>query len=383
MVVRKYEVEGTVYNVSEKGSEEFFKDFEGKEIISLDNNTDPDPEPKKKKTEDFQNGSAAGADALPIQKTAPIGNIIEVPSTELAPEDISSESPDPDPKKTSDREVLPEIVIKAKSRASTISDVLEDFIYDSSHDGYADGSFNKIAESNNSTVFPKNLHTKISTGNFARMQFSSSRDEEIAFTKKNNPPEQEVLTKFLNENPDKKVSIFIDNSDIPDYKKSLEEVRILYSEYQDYLEQQKEGLLDYSGALALKNSKKLLESSYDAHLNTFGTFEDRVSFINLHNERAKQPKVKAQQIIQNKKNAGESDFDLNFSISKAGRGFLSEEEKKIALGNKKESEYGDILYDPATGKTYNLKRKDKDQPPVDLIKSYEKSKKLAYKTDIS
>jgi len=371
--------------------EEYVSSKEGLEIVSLEDDKDPDPDPKKKKTGDFLKSSAAGAGVLRVTEQAPfpkeqqalMSQELSIPKdTGLPSVDTSSGSPDPDPEKTSDREVLPEIVIKAKNRASIISNVLEGFIHDSSHNGYTDGSFNKIAELTNSIVFPENLHTKISTGNFARMQFSSSRDEEIAFTKKNNPPEQEVLTKFLNENPDKKVSIFIDNPDTPDYKKSLEEVRILYSEYQDYLEQQKEGLLDYNGALALKNSKKLLESSYDAHLKTFGTFKDRVSFINLYNERAKQPKIKAQQIIQNKKDAGESDFDLNFSISKAGKGFLSEEEKLIALDNKKESKYGDILYDPATGKTYNLKRKDKDQPPVDLIKSYEESKKLAYKTDI-
>jgi len=371
--------------------EEYVSSKEGLEIVSLEDDKDPDPDPKKKKTGDFPKSSAAGAGVLRVNEPAPftegqqalMSQELSIPKdTGLPSADTSSGSPDPEPEKTSDREVLPEIVIKAKSRTSIISNVLEGFIHDSSHDGYTDGSFNKIAELTNSIVFPENLHTKISTGDFARMQFSSSRDEEIAFTKKNNPPEQEVLTKFLNENPDKKVSIFIDNPNIPDYKKSLEEVRILYSEYQDYLEQQKEGLLDYNSALALKNSKKLLESSYDAHLKTFGTFKDRVSFINLYNERAKQPKIKAQQIIQNKKDAGESDFDLNFSISKAGKGFLSEEEKLIALDNKKESKYGDILYDPATGKTYNLKRKGKDQPPVDLIKSYEESKKLAYKTDI-
>ena len=94
MAVKKYEVEGTVYNVSEKGSEEFFRDFEGKEIISLDDDKDKDPEPKKAK------GAAQGVVAGPQmpQEITPgfMPQPVETPkSTELVSENISLDSQDP------------------------------------------------------------------------------------------------------------------------------------------------------------------------------------------------------------------------------------------------------------------------------------------------
>ena len=390
MAVKKYEVEGTVYNVSEKGSEEFFRDFEGKEIISLDDDKDKDPEPKKVK------GAAQGVVAGPQmpQEITPgfMPQPVKTPkSTELPLVNISSDSQDPDPKKTSDREVLPEIVVKAESQEKRITKTFGENIY-KDFSTMDDNLFNEYSIANNSILFNSSAYSK--RGDFGK----------IITEKENlkNGPQASDLNSFLKNNPNEKVSIFIDNPDTPDYKTSLREVRYLYSEYQNLLQKQKEEGISYEEAIELKNNKKLLEEKYDNHLKTFNTFKDRVSFINLHTERKKRSASKAKQIIQSKKEAGESDFDINYSVSQAGQGFLSTQEKEISsLQEKYENasgeekvrlkklldkqvnvdDYGKLLYDPATGKTYDLKRKGQS-PPSDLIKSYEKSKKLAFKTDI-
>ena len=390
MAVKKYEVEGTVYNVSEKGSEEFFKDFEGKEIISLDDDKDKDPEPKK------ATGAAQGVVAGPQMPQEIIPGFMPQPaetpeSTELVSENISSDSPDPEPKKTSDREVLPEIVVKAESHQKRITKTFGENIY-KDFSAMDDDLFNEYSTANNSILFNSSAYSK--RGSFGKIM---TEKENLK-----NGPQAEDLNKFLKNNPNQKVSIFIDNADIPDYRSSLDQVRYLYSQYQNLLQKGQEGNLNFEESLDLKNAKKLLEKSYDTHLKTFNTFQDRVSFINLHTERKKRSEIKAKQIIKDKKEAGESDFNINYTVSQAGKGFLSTLEKNIsslqekyenASGEEKvklkklldkqvnADDYGKLLYDPATGKTYDLKRKEQS-PPSDLIKSYEKSKNLAFKTDI-
>ena len=387
-----YTYEGFEYTDEEVQQAANNADLSIEDYINKNNITlkDKDPEPKKVK------GAAQGVVAGPQmpQEITPgfMPQPVETPkSTELVSEDISLDSQDPDPKKTSDREVLPEIVVKAESQEKRITKTFGENIY-KDFSAMDDNLFNEYSTANNSILFNSSAYSK--RGDFGK----------IITEKENlkNGPQAEDLNKFLENNPDQRVSIFIDNADTPDYKSSLNQVRYLYSQYQNILQKGQEGNLNFEESLDLKDAKKLLEKSYDTHLKTFNTFEDRVSFINLHTERKKRSAVKAKQIIQSKKESGESDFDINYTVSQAGKGFLSTPEKEISsLQEKYENasgeekvrlkklldkqvnvdDYGKLLYDPATGKTYDLKRKGQS-PPSDLIKSYEKSKNLAFKTDI-
>ena len=351
--------------------EEYISSKEGLEIVSDADLLDPTT---------FQEDAAAGADVVSQPMTASQAGYLEPEDTVLPSVDTSLDSPDPDPDPDSpdDSTVLDEIVIKAKtkSKKEKVNEIFQENIYND-FSNPNDEIFRKYAESNNSILFPYKENLK-------------------------NGPQADDIINFLNNNPGEKVSIFIDNPKIPDYKESVNEVKELYRQYQNLLVKQKEGGLNYQENIELKENKNLLNQKYDAHKDIFNTFDERVSFINISTEKNNRPKEKSKEIIQAKKSNGESDFDINYDVSKAGKSFLSPKENDIASLQRKYEDatgeeklklkqlidkqvnvddYGKTLYDSATGKIYGLNTKA-TSPPAALIKSYEESKNLAYKTSI-
>ena len=303
MPVKRYTVDGEPYDVSDAKEQEFLSKFDNAVLVGvLDEETNEVIEQKIDKVEDkevdFPTDAAAGADVVSQQTQAPtdapMGTILDQNDTVLPSVDTSLDSPDPDPDPDSpdDSIVLDEIVIKAKtkSKKEKVNEIFQENIYND-FSNPNDEIFRKYAESNNSILFPLESYSK--RGGYGQ----------IITDKENlkNGPQADDIINFLNNNPDEKVSIFVDNPEIPDYKESVNEVKELYRQYQSLLVKQKESGLNYQESLELKENKNLLGQKYDAHKDIFNTFDERVSFINISTEKNNRHKEKSKEIIQAKK----------------------------------------------------------------------------------
>ncbi|MDA9271891.1 hypothetical protein N9Q05_00710, partial [bacterium] len=213
MPVKRYTVDGEPYDVSDAKEQEFLSKFDNAVLVGvLDEETNEVIEQKIDKVEDKEVDfpTAVATEVAPVTANT---NAVQQPMTELQagyvkPEDtvlpsvdtsLDSPDPDPDPDSPDDSTVLDEIVIKAKtkSKKEKVNEIFQENIYND-FSNPNDEIFRKYAESNNSILFPYKENLK-------------------------NGPQADDIINFLNNNPGEKVSIFIDNPKIPDYKESVNE----------------------------------------------------------------------------------------------------------------------------------------------------------------
>jgi hypothetical protein len=206
------------------------------------------------------------------------------------------------------------------------------------------------------------------------------------------------LDSFAKNNQDKPIIVYNEGSDGPNYKESIQNITTLNQQYYKLKQKQiKEGL-SYQEVKTKDELEKKFNSDYDIHMDRFKTTNSNVEFITTKDISKKRLNYQGnkvrQEIVKDKELKtvldDYNDFGLFYlspkelEISK-----LNKKLKDPSLKNRKEIEeevkklkdgLGEDLYDPITGKTYNLKR-DADIPSS-LIKSYEKSESLAAKNDI-
>ena len=277
------------------------------------------------------------------------------------------------------RESLAAPVIKTKSRKSFILDKFSENAYKKPKEvsGFKDGVQNVF---NNNLEVVDDIASSINGINYA-----TQGDESL-----------ENLDSFAQQNKDKTIVVYTEGEDDEGYKESYNYVKDLYKKVNALkkISSSEKGITT-NQLKSLNKLERQFNSSYDEHMRKFKVFRSNVEFItskNLSKQRFESKGQDTSNYIIGERNPEEVVNDYDYY----GRIYLSPKEKEInSLYEKQKYTTGDDLlaiekrlevlkeglgnelYDPITGKIYNL-----DTAPKELVDSYERSNNLFAKTEV-
>jgi hypothetical protein len=279
-------------------------------------------------------------------------------------------------------ESVTEVVINSKSRDAIIQEIFggKSYLQKEELSGFNQGVQSVIK---NNEQFVQQVADR-----FNGINYSSQDDHDL-----------DGLDSFAKKNPDKLVFVYDEGSDGLNYKDSLENIITLYKKYYSLKKRStSEKGISYEEVRAKEKIEKQFNANYDIHMDRFKTTNSNVEFITTKDLSKKRLNYKGKEVRQEIVKDKELKTVVD-SYNDFGSFYLSPKETEIhelnnklkdpSLKNRKEVEAkikelrssdGEELYDPVTGKVYNLDRDD--NVPAQLIKSYEKSEKLAAKQDV-
>jgi hypothetical protein len=279
-------------------------------------------------------------------------------------------------------ESVTEVVINSKSRDAIIQEIFggKSYLQKEELSGFNQGVQSVIK---NNEQFVQQVADR-----FNGINYSSQDDHDL-----------DGLDSFAKKNPDKPVFVYDEGSDGLNYKDSLENIITLYKKYNSLKKRStSEKGISYEEVKAKEKIEKQFNADYDIHMGRFKTTNSNVEFITTKDLSKKRLNYKGKEVRQEIVKDKELKTVVD-SYNDFGSFYLSPKETEIhelnnklkdpSLKNRKEVEAkikelrssdGEELYDPVTGRVYNLDRDD--NVPAQLIKSYEKSEKLAAKQDV-
>jgi hypothetical protein len=271
-------------------------------------------------------------------------------------------------------------VIKAQSRKSFILEQFKEKAYKkpSELSGFGKDGMQRIINNNFDVV--EKIASKINGINYL-----NQNDENL-----------DNLDTFAQQNKNKNIVVYTEGEDDTSYRESYDNIKNLKTEVEklENLKNSTRGA-SYDQIQILNQKRKELDSNYEEHMRKFKTLRSNVEFItskNLSKQRFESKGENKINEIIGEKNPSEVVEEYDYY----GRIYLSDKEKEInSLYEKQKYSTGDDLlaiekrlealkeglgnelYDPITGEVYNLKT-----APKQVIESYDRSEKLAAKSDV-
>jgi hypothetical protein len=278
------------------------------------------------------------------------------------------------------QESLAAPVIKAQSRKSFILEQFKEKAYKkpSELSGFGKDGMQRIINNNFDVV--EKIASKINGINYL-----NQNDENL-----------DNLDTFAQQNKNKNIVVYTEGEDDTSYRESYDNIKNLKTEVEklENLKNSTRGA-SYDQIQILNQKRKELDSNYEEHMRKFKTLRSNVEFItskNLSKQRFESKGENKINEIIGEKNPSEVVEEYDYY----GRIYLSDKEKEInSLYEKQKYSTGDDLlaiekrlealkeglgnelYDPITGEVYNLKT-----APKQVIESYDRSEKLAAKSDV-
>jgi hypothetical protein len=278
------------------------------------------------------------------------------------------------------QESLAAPVIKAQSRKSFILEQFKEKAYKkpSELSGFGKDGMQRIINNNFDVV--EKIASKINGINYL-----NQNDENL-----------DNLDTFAQQNKNKNIVVYTEGEDDTSYRESYDNIKNLKTEVEklENLKNSTRGA-SYDQIQILNQKRKELDSNYEEHMRKFKTLRSNVEFItskNLSKQRFESKGENKINEIIGEKNPSEVVEEYDYY----GKIYLSPKEKEInSLYEKQKYATGDDLlaiekrlealkeglgkelYDPITGEVYNLKT-----APKQVIESYDRSEKLAAKSDV-